>query len=625
MNNPKLPDLVTYDGTISYADGSESDLLSIVSDPSFNEFTSWRNKSDWAQYYHLSPLRRNIMNWVSYGEKPLRILELGAGCGAITSFLVTIPSSQVVAVEGALDRAKVIQARCKDASNLQIHACALNEFKTDEPFDIITLIGVLEYAGRYETGEDPFLGVLSRAENWLSENGVLVVAIENQLGCKYISGCREDHYGTPFEGINGYPHYTGVKTFTHNELSKKLTNAGLAEQKWFYPYPDYKLPSVIFSDKAFSTPSFDWIALTDVPPEPNENPLPAFSDRAFLSLVQQNSNVGHFMNSFLVFAGKKPTALLQKHNDIIAVKSNVKFRARPYQTSTIFSGDEDGISVLKKRIFETLPIQHKEIKLNIEQSPEPYYRETINLFDAILKFVENRKYGQALQCIKLWTELLQENALSYDEVRAKYFREFTLNCFGKPVYEQVYGGKWISGSFVDLIPLNILVPLNKSLNIENCRIIDREWGLTFDIPIQLVFDRGFKLLTSKIQRILQPRKIKLNSVTSLPGELHNLMAMIPLFSTIQTESHDLFESWFQLGILTDSSQSFNMSSILSLNKTENPPVSIEKFMSEVVLLVESNDNRAAIEFYDKYRKLFHDNDLLIRFDSSIESLRGRLS
>lgn len=624
LNNSPLPNLITYNNTINYADGSESKLLSAVSDPNFDEFTSWRAISDWAQYYHLSPLRRNLLNWINFGNKPLRILELGAGCGAITSFLVTIPSSDVVAVEGALDRANVIRFRCKNADNLQIHACPINEFNPDNSFDIIILIGVLEYAGCYETAKDPFKAVLSKAADMLSEDGILIVAIENQLGCKYISGCPEDHYGVPYEGLNGYPNYNGIKTFTLKTLSQKLDNAGLDCQKWFYPYPDYKLPSVIFSETAFRYPGFDWIALTDVPPEPNENSKPTFNDRSFLSLIQQTGTVNHFMNSFLIFAGKGNNLIIDNHEKILAVKSNVKFRTQSFQTSTVFSKDSDKISVFKKRLFPNLPTQCQEIKLNIDKSGETYYNDTINIFDAILKEIQNRDYEKTIQYFNTWVEILQEYSEKAKEQNIVDFRNFSKKSIGQPIYEKFYNDEWIKGTFIDLVPLNILIPVNKAYTINDCKVIDREWEVSFDIPVQLVFDRGFFLLSNKLLNILKPSKNKVNKISLLPNEIHELLKNNNFFRNRQALDYNLFENWFQQGIITGFSSSLPEHKNHS-HQTESLQFSINHFMSNIVTLVEQGNHDTAILYYDKNRSLFPDEAQLIKFDEIIASLRKKLN
>ena len=82
-------------------------------------------------------------------------------------------------------------------------------------------------------------------------------AIENQLGLKYFAGCAEDHLDSPYYGIEGlYGERTAV-TFGRKELAALLTRAGFSGQEWHYPFPDYKLPSVVVSEPALSLAQFD--------------------------------------------------------------------------------------------------------------------------------------------------------------------------------------------------------------------------------------------------------------------------------------------------------------------------------------------------------------------------------
>ena len=75
-----------------------------------------------------------------------------------------------------------------------------------------------------------------------------MIAIENRLGLKYWAGCTEDHVGTYFEGIEGYPNTSGVKTFSRKELLDTIQAAGDFRTTFYYPYPDYKFPMSIYSD-----------------------------------------------------------------------------------------------------------------------------------------------------------------------------------------------------------------------------------------------------------------------------------------------------------------------------------------------------------------------------------------
>ena len=74
------------------------------------------------------------------------------------------------------------------------------------------------------------------------------MAIENKLGLKYFAGCKEDHVGRMFEGIEGYKNTSGVETFSKRELEKLLDANGYHNYRFYYPYPDYKFATTIYSD-----------------------------------------------------------------------------------------------------------------------------------------------------------------------------------------------------------------------------------------------------------------------------------------------------------------------------------------------------------------------------------------
>ena len=52
-----------------------------------------------------------------------------------------------------------------------------------------------------------------------------------------------------FAGIENYANGGGVRTFTRNGLEKIMKDCGVKKYHFYYPYPDYKFPTVIFSDK----------------------------------------------------------------------------------------------------------------------------------------------------------------------------------------------------------------------------------------------------------------------------------------------------------------------------------------------------------------------------------------
>src|SRR5690606_11439137 len=93
------------------------------------------------------------------------------------------------------------------------------------------------------------MALLKKLHSMLAPGGKLVVAIENKLGLKYWAGATEDHTGKIFEGIYGYPdHNDKVRTYSRKEMADRLIDAGFGSTYFYYPYPDYKLPYLIYSD-----------------------------------------------------------------------------------------------------------------------------------------------------------------------------------------------------------------------------------------------------------------------------------------------------------------------------------------------------------------------------------------
>jgi len=118
-----------------------------------------------------------------------------------------------------------------------------------DDFDYICFIGVFEYGQSYIGTQDPYVDWLRMMKGHLKEGGRIVIAIENRLGLKYFAGCMEDHLGTYFSGIEDYADGGGVCTFVRSRLEQMLQESGLEEYSFYYPYPDYKFMTAVYSDQ----------------------------------------------------------------------------------------------------------------------------------------------------------------------------------------------------------------------------------------------------------------------------------------------------------------------------------------------------------------------------------------
>lgn len=240
-------DYTFYKGTDEYCDGAiEQEILEYVKNYD-DEMEILKLDNRWPVLYHISPVRKNILEWYEF-ESDADVLEVGAGCGAVTGAICERAAS-VTSVDLSKQRSLINAYRNKKYDNLNIIVANFNDIKFEKKYDYITLIGVLEYASYYTDTDNPFVDFLKKLKGTLKEGGKLLVAIENKFGMKYWSGCVEDHTGRYYDGIMGYINSESkVKTFSKDELIGIINEAGFNEYHFYYAFPDYKFAQQIFSD-----------------------------------------------------------------------------------------------------------------------------------------------------------------------------------------------------------------------------------------------------------------------------------------------------------------------------------------------------------------------------------------
>lgn len=293
IGNVKL-NLEFYNNQDLYTDGAiEDELLQIVkSNNSFDSILNTDNR--WAILYHLSQYRENILEWYPF-DSSKRVLEIGAGCGAITG-LLTKKCSEVTCVELSKKRALINAYRNKECSNLEIIVGDFNEIEHSKKYDYITLIGVLEYSNSFSSTLNPPLNFLENIKKMLKPDGKLFIAIENRFGLKYWAGAREDHTGNFFDSIENYPQNKHVQTFSKLELSTLINAAGFNKTSFYYPIPDYKFPFQIFSDDRLPEVG----QLRDLIHNFDANRLNLFDESIVSDSLIENDQFPFFANSFLV-------------------------------------------------------------------------------------------------------------------------------------------------------------------------------------------------------------------------------------------------------------------------------------------------------------------------------------
>jgi SAM-dependent methyltransferase len=284
-----------------WVDGGEERIAGILSQA--QDLSSLSDElalqaDDWITRYHLSRERGNVVRPLAL-TPDARVLEVGAGCGAVTRALGE-SAGLVDALEPTLARARCAALRTRDLPRVQVHVGMLEDVPREPVYDAVIAVGVLEYVGG-ATDDAVRVEFLREASARLRPGGCVVVAIENRLGVKYFAGAHEDHAGRPFEGLEEYPSRGPFKTFARDELARLIADAGL-EAQFLHAFPDYKLPRLVFADALLDGPasSLAWRAAR-FPSYDATAPRPRLASELHLwrGLLQAGLG-GQFANSFIV-------------------------------------------------------------------------------------------------------------------------------------------------------------------------------------------------------------------------------------------------------------------------------------------------------------------------------------
>ena len=199
----------------------------------------------------------------------------------------------------------------------------------------------------------------------LKEDGKLLIAIENQMGLKYFSGAPEDHNGRIFDGITGYENKKGIRTFGKKELTNILKNSGFEYTKFYYPLPDYKLPTKIFSDDYLPT---EETIDEYMPYVSNDNLSVLFDEKKVYKELIRNGLFQDLANSFFVEASSRQidtnVNLEEENKKLYKIdESEKKFFEEHYFVKT-----QDDIQKFESSLNQGQKLQDSKIEVDVNSS-----------------------------------------------------------------------------------------------------------------------------------------------------------------------------------------------------------------------------------------------------------------
>lgn len=510
----------------NYSDGAASErhlsaALAGAADLSAGSSELERHIVDWPSEYHLSPKRAQLLAGFDF-DRSLRVLEVGAGCGAISRHLGET-FDEVLSIEGSPARARLARARTRDLAGVSVVCAPFQQIEFNGQFDLIFCIGVYEYSASFVDAPDPYDAVLRRFDQLLAPGGTLVLAIENQFGIKYFNRCREDHLGRRYVGLEGYPSgRLKVRTFGKKVLHMQLREY-FPNVEFFYPYPDYKLPDCIVKEDFLASGeagelvsqmrSRDYLGTTK-----------GLWDEALVSLeMSRNGLLPELANSFLVMASKDDRRRYTFRQQCIIFSSD---RRASLRTVTRIRHDREATAATKTLVSgKPMEVVGSFTLLATESE----WRDCDSLQTQIYRNCRNVDLSieQIFKPCESWLRLLQESAVQRNSVAhlPGHFIDATWgNYYGGQDGGVLIDREWqynrevelhvivIRAIYVFLCRLRAAGPLNRSLSVRRGRTLVTRIARTLGVRLGGDdFDR-FVDLESEFQSAAYGASVRQNRV-----------------------------------------------------------------------------------------------------------------
>ena len=443
-------------------------------------------RKNWTVMYQLAESRANIIEWLQL-PKQAKVLELGAGCGTITSALLK-KGAFVTCQEEKLSYCKVhaLRHRQVDEHRLTIYAMpfAQCEKQMDSDYDVIAAVNLPLTEGGAEQ-------LLHQLRRHLKPEGLLVLAAKNKFGMKYWAGNKEMYTRRYFAGLEN----DGVRLYSGSRLKSLLTETGFGWQEFYYPYPDERFALDIYSDRYL--PKKGDLNYNIVNYE--DDRILLFDEQKVFDSVIEEGQFPFFANAYLCLAGAEG----QEHWRQEAVYTRyASDRSREYAVCTQITSREvrkramyaqgDAHVEHMVRSYEQLSRQYADTQLQFNRcaarrDPQGKVYAEFELLHAqalqeqVEQAVAVGQFQKVFDILRRMMQNIRNDSRNVPFEMTDAFREV----FGEPAKGALLSRTVCSAAAdIDLILPNILAGEDGTWHV-----IDYEWTFFFPVPQNFIIYR----------------------------------------------------------------------------------------------------------------------------------------
>lgn len=340
----------------------------------------------------------------------------------------------------------------------------------DGMWDYIVVSDVFARVPALFTGKAPYQQFFDVIKKHLNPDGHVILAVDNRYGLQYFAGCKERLTGQYFEGLEGYGNSEGVSTFSKEAVLEMVKEAGFASVKAYYPYPNFRYMTALYTDEHLPVPGELNKNLCNF----EEERMILFNEAAVFDGLIKEGKFQEFSNSYLF------DLTLEEQNceeELLFLKYSVE-RDEAFRIRTEIVRKADGTKVVRKVPYgekakaHVEKIKHWEEALREQYEPADVSVNRCTLTDKGAEF-EFLK-GETLESV-LDEHLEKDDFEGFVGEIKKYIAKL----------EQIVSPK---ANNVDLIFSNIILNNDGKWNV-----IDYEWTFEAEVPLRFIIHRAIYL------------------------------------------------------------------------------------------------------------------------------------